>query len=110
MSNPVNIAMARCTQCGQVDATTRSICSNCLGMTLERCEVTGQGNLVSWTTIRRAPTRFREDAPYHVCVVDLDSGQRVTGRLQLLEGAEAGARVAAVDASGSAPIFQLNPG
>ena len=41
----------------------------------------GTGRLVSWTVVRRAPTRFRAEAPYAVCVVDLQAGLRVTGRL-----------------------------
>jgi uncharacterized OB-fold protein len=42
--------------------------------------VAGTGRLVSWTVIRRAPTRFKGQAPYTVVVVDLDCGLRVTGR------------------------------
>jgi uncharacterized OB-fold protein len=43
--------------------------------------VPGQGALVTLTTIRRAPTAWRDRAPYRVVVVDLDAGPRVTGRL-----------------------------
>jgi hypothetical protein len=84
MSSAENIAtlpMLRCLRCGRVDTLTRSLCSGCLSDELEPISVSGAGTLASWTTIRRAPTRFRDEAPYDVVVVDLDSGQRVTGRL-----------------------------
>jgi uncharacterized OB-fold protein len=75
------LPMLRCRHCGRVDTPTRSVCSGCLSDQLEPISVPGIGTLASWTTIRRAPTRFRDQAPYDVVVVDLDSGQRVTGRL-----------------------------
>jgi len=106
MSRALDIAMVRCAHCGKIDATTRSICSNCLSSELLPHDVPGTGKLVSWTMIRRAPTRFRDDAPYQVCVIDLDSGQRVTGRLDSAEEIQAGARVVAVETAGAAPIFQ----
>lgn len=105
----LRLAMMKCVGCGRIDATTRSICSACLGNAFENVEVEGAGTLMSWTTIHRAPTRFRDDAPYQVGVVDLDSGQRVTGRLQPSELTAIGARVIAVDVSGPAPVFQLAP-
>ncbi len=108
MSVALSIAMVKCTRCGQVDTTTRSICSNCLGDSFKPVEVAGIGTLASWTTIRRAPPRFRDEAPYQVGVVDLDGGQRVTGRLLPSDFTVVGARVIAIDVSGPAPIFQLD--
>ncbi len=69
-------------------------------------DVPGTGRLVSWTTIRRAPTAFREQAPYHVAVVDLDAGARVTGRL-LAPEAECcpGSRVVCVGLIDDIPLF-----
>jgi uncharacterized OB-fold protein len=48
---------------------------------MEACSVPGCGRLVSWTVIRRPPTRFRAKGPYTIAVVDLDAGVRLTGRL-----------------------------
>ncbi len=48
---------------------------------MEACSVPGHGKLVSWTVIRRPPTRFRANGPYTIAVVDLDAGVRLTGRL-----------------------------
>ena len=106
MSPVLTIAMVRCVRCKKIDTATVSICSDCLCFDLEACAIPGIGKIVSWTTIRRAPERFRDEAPYEVCVVDLDSGQRVTGRLLPMQGMQIGARVGALSTQGSTPVFQ----
>lgn len=104
------IAMLRCAACGRVDSPGRVVCSGCLSTRLEPAAVPGEGRLAAWTTIRRAPTRFHDDAPYDIAVVDLDSGQRVTGRLST-DGAEpsVGARVAAVALDAPYTLFEKKP-
>ena len=88
------LAMRHCLNCGAIDALTRTVCTECLGEAFDTIDVPGRGTLVSWTTIRRAPTQFRDDVPYDVCVVDLSNGQRVTGRLATGVDAAVGAPVA----------------
>lgn len=105
MTAPVTIAMQKCRNCGTVDVLTRTVCSNCLGDSFDRIDVEGSGTLVSWTTIRRAPTQFRDEVPYDVCVVDLPNGQRVTGRLMGSAGVEVGAPVAVTEMRDGTPIF-----
>ena len=107
MSPVLTIPMLRCVRCKQIDAATVSICSSCLCFDLEPYAVPGVGKIASWTTIRRAPEQFRDEAPYEICVVDLDSGQRVTGRLILTPGIQIGARVGALSLRGSTPVFQI---
>ena len=109
MSPVLTIAMVRCVRCKKIDAATVSICSGCLCFDLEAHAIPGVGKVVSWTTIRRAPEQFRDEAPYEICVVDLDSGQRVTGRLTPTQVMQIGARVGALSTRGSTPVFQIIP-
>ena len=82
MSDANTILALRCRACGTLDPGPREICTACLSSALESVHLPGEGSLVSWTMIRRAPKNFREEAPYAVCVVELDTGRlRVTGRL-----------------------------
>lgn len=99
------LSMQRCKHCGAVDSLTRTVCGQCLGDAFDAIEVEGLGTLVSWTTIRRAPTQFRDDVPYDVCVVDLSNGQRVTGRLAAGAGTAVGAAVAVTQMRGDTPVF-----
>jgi len=103
------LAMVRCAACGRVDTPRRAVCSACLGCQLESHSMPGEGLIASFTTIRRAPTQFRDRAPYDVVVIDLDAGLRVTGRLdpQSLP-ASVGARVRLVSVQGSDTVFAVS--
>ena len=48
---------------------------------VEWVELSGKGKLYSWTTMHAVPAVFQFEAPYRVCVVDLEEGIRVTTRL-----------------------------
>lgn len=94
-SSPLRIL--RCAACGALDAGPREICPICAGTDLEPHDVEGAGTLVSWTIIRRPPSRFRHDGAYCVAVVDLDANVRMTVRLDYSEAtARPGARVALI--------------
>src|SRR5476651_620022 len=81
MSTETKLDVLQCRVCGAFDPGPREFCSSCGSGAFSRYAVSGQGRLVSWTVIRRAPSRFRGDAPYVVAVVDLGEGIRLTGRL-----------------------------
>ena len=101
-----SVTVLRCNACGALDPGPRSFCPACHGAGMAAVDVPGTGRLVSWTTIRRAPTAFREQAPYHVAVVDLDAGVRITGRLLLPQaGCRPGDGVVCVDLLDDIPLF-----
>jgi uncharacterized OB-fold protein len=108
MSTAAGVPMLRCAACGRLDSAPRAVCSGCLSTRLEPAQVDGHGRLAAWTTIRRAPTRFRDDAPYDIAVVDLDAGPRVTGRLAPGGTApDVGAPVRAVAADAPFVLFEV---
>jgi uncharacterized OB-fold protein len=43
--------------------------------------LSGKGTLYSHTRVHAAPAVFRSEAPYRVCVVDLEEGVRIATRL-----------------------------
>ncbi len=105
-SAPVPATILRCSDCGAVAAPPRRLCPGCRRARLVPGDAAGVGRLVSWTVIRRPPLARRELGPYAVCVVDLDCGVRLTGRLAEGEDAPApGARVRCVARDGAVPIF-----
>jgi len=100
----------RCAACGSLDPGPRELCPACLSPALALVELPGEGRLVAWTMIRRAPTRFRAEAPYAVCVVDLDAGVRVTGRLAgATDAQEPGTAVRAVARGEGYSVFEGLP-
>ena len=63
------------------------------------------GTVYTETIVHMAPPAFEKDVPYQVAIVSLDSGQRVTGRI---EGARVSIddRVALVDTREGIPFFR----
>lgn len=68
-------------------------CLTCGRPDLEPHEVPGDGRIVVWTTIHIPPTRYADEAPYTVVMVELEGGLRTMGRLIGDVGSELGARV-----------------
>ncbi|WP_152207932.1 OB-fold domain-containing protein [Marinobacter changyiensis] len=101
------INVLHCENCGTLDPGPRSLCPKCHSAELAEIAVPGAGTLLSWTTIRRPPTAFREEGPYHIAVVDLDAKLRVTARLTAPSpGIAPGARVLCVGTRNDVPVFQ----
>jgi uncharacterized OB-fold protein len=70
-----------CKQCGRQSFPPKSVCPACWSVDVEWRDLSSQGTLYSWTRIHSAPTAFQHEAPYAVCIVDLDSGIRMACRL-----------------------------
>ena len=97
-----------CQRCLEHYAKPYAVCSKCLGLDLSEVDVSDEGKLVSWTTIRRAPAGFAVSAPYDVVAVDLAGGLRVTGRLAAQSAAPSMfARVLRTETEDQCPIFNV---
>lgn len=96
MSALAMLTFHQCNQCGAIDASCIDTCATCLSHDMIPVQIPGRGRLVSWTTIRKPPLKFKADGLYHVGVFDLDHGLRVTGRFLHEEGDALGDRVIAV--------------
>ena len=108
LQGAASLQMARCASCGRIDTPMRPVCAGCLSAELLPFPVPGVGVVASFTTIRRAPTQFRDQAPYDVVVVDLDAGLRVTGRLAADSiPPRIGARTQAVSATHASIVFTI---
>lgn len=101
------VPVMRCAKCATLDPGPRALCKSCHGP-LQPETVSGVGELISWTMIRRPPTAFREDGPYAVAVVRLDAGVQVTGRLEnATEEISPGRRVRAKGRLRDTTVFEI---
>jgi hypothetical protein len=73
----------RCDTCKSLSALPHGSCGRCGAATLRSVALSGRGSLLSFTTIRIAPARFRGQEPYDIAVIDLEEGLRVTARLKV---------------------------
>lgn len=100
-----SVTILRCAACGQLDSGPRDLCPKCFGA-LTPHEVPGDGELVSWTMIRRPPAAFRAEGAYAVALVRLDAGCQITGRLANPDDqATPGRRVAATGRKDAVVVF-----
>lgn len=70
----------RCKDCGQYFFPPRADCYACLASNMEWFEVTGAGELISYSTLRYAPAGFAEDLPYTIALLDYND-YKVFGRI-----------------------------
>jgi uncharacterized OB-fold protein len=69
-----------CASCGESFFPQRLACPRC-GGTLGRTELSGKGDVYSYTLIEQAPAGFEDQAPYIVALVHLAEGPYVSARL-----------------------------
>ncbi len=93
MTSPPRLTVYRCPDDGQLVVARADACPACGRSDLEPHEVPGDGFVVVWTTIHVPPTRYAEEVPYTVVIVELEGGLRTMGRLIGDAGRELGARV-----------------
>ncbi len=70
-----------CADCGEVLLPPRPICYGCGGRNVDVEAQPKTGEIYSYTAVHTPPPALSEDAPYTIAVVELDSGGRLTGRV-----------------------------
>jgi len=68
---------SKCDRCSNVHFPPKTKCV--CGGDVKDITFSGNGKIVSYTTIRTAPKGF--DAPYIVGIIKLDEGPRITGQI-----------------------------
>ena len=77
----MDMPVLHCKSCQKNYLPPKSFCPRCFSECLENAQIKGTGKIYSYTTIHVPPEKLAEQAPYHVVLVELDDGTRVTGRL-----------------------------
>lgn len=70
-----------CADCGEVLLPPRPLCYGCGGRNVDVEPQPKTGTVYSYTAVHAPPPALSADAPYTIAVVELDSGGRLTGRL-----------------------------
>ena len=71
----------RCAACDKITCHPMPVCQWCGGRTLKRTELSGEGELETFTVIRVPSEGFEDDTPYIPCLVKTKEGPSVVGRL-----------------------------
>jgi len=70
-----------CEQCARFTFPPKAVCPHCWSKKMQWKDLTSTGTLYSWTLVHAPPAVFTADAPYHLGIIDLDSGLRIATRL-----------------------------
>lgn len=100
------LTLRRCAACGVFEPALRTFCAACGSDDLHPAEVAGEGEMVSWTVVRRPATAFRHLGQIPVVIVRLDAGASVTGRFEGEEPSlSVGARARLLRNDDGVPVF-----
>lgn len=70
----------KCKGCGAIWFPPRADCVKCLGSEMEWFDVSGTGELVSFSELQYGPVGFEDDLPYTVALLDFGD-YKVFGRI-----------------------------
>lgn len=108
------LRIQRCEECGTTRFYPRVLCPKCWSQEATWIETRGEGEIVSWSLIRRAPFPALADrVPYVVALVDLPEEVRVFAHIvgAKPEETEVGAAVVvefeAISDDVTLPVFRL---
>jgi len=78
----------KCVKCGKIHLPPRPLCNNCYSQEFEWVQVSGIGELVTYTVISIAPQQFQDLTPYAVGIVQLENGLKIPGMIQAVKQEE----------------------
>lgn len=93
------LSVQACLDCGHRHFPPSPVCPECLSDHQEWQVVSGRGTLMSWVSFHRAYWNgWRDELPYHVCVVRLEEGPMIVGNFsgELPSGLKMGTPLRAV--------------
>lgn len=71
-----------CASCNEYFFPPRNICPNCRrDSQLKEHKFKGTGTVITFTTIYTATEDFERQTPYHLAIIELDEGPRLTGQI-----------------------------
>lgn len=70
-----------CADCGEVLLPPRPVCYACGSRSIDVERQPRTGQIYTYTAVYTPPPALEDDAPYTIAVVELDSGGRLTGRV-----------------------------
>ena len=74
------VMATKCKECGADFFPPRADCAKCLSSDMDWVEVTGEGELLSFSTLQYGPVGFEDDLPYTIAIAQFKD-VKVFGRL-----------------------------
>lgn len=75
----------KCNQCGKITVPPKITCGECASTDMEVIELSGKGEIQTFTTVFVAPEGREGECPYIIVIVGLEEGPWVMGNLTGIE-------------------------
>lgn len=75
----------KCKQCGTITVPPKITCGQCAGTDMDVVELSGKGEIQTFTTVFVPPEEREAEAPYIIVLVQLDEGPWIMGNLAGIE-------------------------
>lgn len=79
-----NLIGAVCKCCKKVYFPPRRICVECHRASIgkmEKIKLSGEGKVISYTTIHNPQKGFEQQVPYNIAIIELNEGVRITAQI-----------------------------
>lgn len=73
-----NLIGCKCNKCGNIMFPPRELCSKCRAVELEPFQLRGEGEIITYTTTHVPQEGFEHQVPYHLAIIELIDGPRLT--------------------------------
>jgi len=77
----MQLTAIECVNCGKLYIPPKYMCPECGNSEFKKVALSQKGKVLTYTTIRVPPLGFESQAPYHVGIVELDRGIKLTCRI-----------------------------
>ncbi len=82
MKNRYRLIGTKCLNCNEVFMPPRSMCPNCRRSgKIEEIELSGEGEIYSYTIIKTAPEGFEINTPYVIGIIKLKEGPFISSQI-----------------------------
>lgn len=75
----------KCRSCGTITCPPKLVCQECSGLDLSKTELSGKGEIRTFTTTYVAPMGREVEVPYTIVLVELDEGPWISGNLNEMD-------------------------
>jgi uncharacterized OB-fold protein len=80
-----NLIGRKCRACASISVYPNFYCRKCGNTNFERVKFSGKGTLITYTILHAVPSRFKENAPLAIGLVELEEGGRISAQLDASE-------------------------
>lgn len=71
----------KCSICGSISVYPNFHCRTCGNVSFEKVKFSGKGTLITYTILHAVPSKFKQDAPLVIGLVEFDEGGRISAQL-----------------------------